>query len=144
MGTMELELALAGEKVVVAGLVLQVVTFVVFLAAAIDFHIRISRTTSASDATSASTKPAWKSLLNVLYILSVLILFRCTFRLIEYVMGNAAYLIAHEWTLYAFDAVPMFAVLVLLLVFQPNQIATPGERKVHESSDGEMGVVRSQ
>ncbi|CAN9464663.1 unnamed protein product [Alternaria alternata] len=89
MGTMQLALALAGEKIVIAGLALQVATFVVFLIASFDFQIH------------------WKKMLYILYSVSALILFRCTFRLIEYAMGNAAYLIAHEWTLYCFDAVPM-------------------------------------
>lgn len=142
MGTMKLSLALGGEKVVIAGLALQVAIFILFLAATIDFHIRMSRTTLASPATGASK--SWMSMLNLLYTLSVLILFRCVFRLIEYAMGNAAYLIVHEWTLYTFDAVPMFAVLVLLLMFQPRELVKSEERKVDESSDGEMGVVKSR
>lgn len=75
----------------------------------------------------------------ILYSASALILFRCTFRLIEYAMGNAAYLIAHEWTLYSFDAVPMFLVLVLLLVLQPAKYVAQEKRKGSETSDGEMG-----
>jgi hypothetical protein len=43
MGTMQLSLALAGEKIVIAGLALQVATFVVFLVASFDFQIRMNR-----------------------------------------------------------------------------------------------------
>ncbi|KAF9700270.1 hypothetical protein EKO04_001886 [Ascochyta lentis] len=147
MGTMQLSLALAGEKVVIAGLALQVATFVVFLAAAIDCNVRLIRVKreSASDAANHSND-AWKRMLHTLYTLSALILFRCVFRLIEYAMGNAAYLIAHEWTLYVFDGVPMFAVLVLLFVFQQRAMKSPSgeERKVDESSDEEKVVVGSQ
>ncbi|KAJ4335729.1 hypothetical protein N0V95_008812 [Ascochyta clinopodiicola] len=144
MGTMQLSFALAGEKVVIAGLALQVATFIIFLVAAIDCDIRLVRMKrdSASDATDTSND-AWKTMLYTLYTISTLILFRCVFRLIEYAMGNAAYLIAHEWTLYVFDGVPMFAVLVLFFVFQLRALKNPKEeeRKVDVSSDEERVVV---
>ncbi|KAH3951182.1 hypothetical protein HBI56_089410 [Parastagonospora nodorum] len=141
MGTMQLKLALAGEKIVIAGLALQVATFIVFLVASIDFHIRMNRKTRGS----ASTDPNidWKKMLWILYSVSAIILFRCTFRLIEYAMGNAAYLIAHEWTLYAFDSVPMFLVLVLLLVLQPSKYVSDQTKKVEESRGSEDGIARN-
>lgn len=142
MGTMQLKLAIAGEKIVITGLALQVATFIVFLVASIDFHIRMNRKTRTSADTSAAGD--WKKMLWILYSVSTLILFRCTFRLIEYAMGNAAYLIAHEWTLYAFDAVPMFLVLILLLVLQPSKYVAQQTEKLEDSSDGEMGVVQNR
>ncbi|KAF1921391.1 RTA1 like protein-domain-containing protein [Ampelomyces quisqualis] len=139
MGTMQLKLAIAGEKIVIAGLALQVATFIIFLIASTDFHIRMNRKTRASS--DASVVGDWKKMLWILYSVSTLVLVRCTFRLIEYAMGNAAYLIAHEWTLYAFDAVPMFLVLILLLVLQPSKYVSQQSEKLEESSDGEMGGV---
>jgi hypothetical protein len=139
MGTMKLELALAGEKIVIAGLSLQVATFVVFLIASVDFQIRMSRR-ARSSTTITDNSNDWKRMLYILYTVSALILFRCTFRLIEYAMGNAAYLIAHEWTLYTFDAVPMFLVLVLLLVLQPTKYVQTKERETRASSELESGA----
>ncbi|KAL1598441.1 hypothetical protein SLS59_006725 [Nothophoma quercina] len=141
MGTMQLSLALAGEKVVIAGLAFQVATFVMFLIAAVDFDVRMRR---ASVTTDDVVDGAWKKMLHVLYTLSALVLFRCVFRLIEYAMGNAAYLISHEWTLYVFDGVPMFSVLVLLLVWQPKERKTGTEEKTSQSGDSELGGVASQ
>lgn len=140
MGTMQLSLALAGEKVVIAGLALQVATFIVFLAAATDFHVRMSRISKTRE---GAEDQAWKKMLHMLYALSSLILFRCVFRLIEYAMGNAAYPMAHEWTLYVFDGVPMLAVLVLLFVWQPKEVVAVWKSEVEECSDGELGVVSS-
>jgi hypothetical protein len=144
MGTMQLSLALAGEKIVIAGLALQVATFVVFLVASFDFQIRMNRRQLQASTTSFSLPQEnanWRRMLYILYSVSALILFRCTFRLIEYAMGNAAYLIAHEWTLYCFDGVPMFLVLVLLLVLQPSKYVGQELVKVHEASDEESRVV---
>jgi membrane protein implicated in regulation of membrane protease activity len=141
MGTMKLKLALAGEKIVIAGLALQVATFVVFLVASVDFQIRMRRKTPTS--TLNNNMDDWKKMLRILYAVSTLILFRCTFRLIEYSMGNAGYLTAHEWPLFCFDAVPMFLVLVLLLVLQPTRYVQDTEKKestsvVLDSSESEV------
>jgi hypothetical protein len=136
MGTMQLQLAIAGEKIVIAGLSLQVATFVVFLVASVDFHIRMNKKSSPTE-----THGDWRKMLYILYSVSALILFRCTFRLIEYAMGNAGYLIAHEWTLYAFDTVPMFLVLVLLLVLQPSKYVLDGTGKIERQGSGELGVA---
>jgi hypothetical protein len=151
MGTMQLSLALAGEKIVIAGLALQVATFVVFLIASVDFQIRMNRLspqpalrTTFSSTRSSSDADNWRKMLYILYSVSALILFRCTFRLIEYAMGNAAYLIAHEWTLYCLDAVPMFGVLVLLLVLQPSKYVTEELGKGQEAGDEEAGVMESK
>jgi hypothetical protein len=141
MGTMQLSLALAGEKVVIAGLALQVTTFVVFLIAAVDFRFRMHRASATMD---DADNGAWKKMLHILYTLSTLILFRCVFRLVEYAMGNAAYLISHEWTLYVFDGVPMFVVLAILLVWQPKKEKTVENKKVSHSSDSELGAVAQQ
>lgn len=138
MGTMQLSLALAGEKVVIGGLALQVATFIVFLVVAADFNIRINRVSKTDP---GSPREAWKKMLHILYTLSALILLRCTFRLIEYAMGNAAYLIAHEWTLYVFDGVPMLTVLLLLLILQPSRVSTEQKTDGNESSDGELGAM---
>jgi hypothetical protein len=59
-------------------------------------------------------------------------------------MGNAAYLISHEWTLYVFDGVPMFVVLAILLVWQPKKEKTVENKKVSHSSDSELGAVAQQ
>jgi hypothetical protein len=139
MGTMQLSLALAGEKIVIAGLALQVATFIVFLVASADFQIRMGRKTTTSSPDGGN----WRKMLYILYSVSALILFRCTFRLVEYAMGNASYLIAHEWTMYCFDAVPMFLVLVLLLVLQPSKYV-PQELQKEESSDEEVEVVEKK
>ncbi|KAL6704273.1 hypothetical protein ACN47E_008337 [Coniothyrium glycines] len=142
MGTMQLNLAKAGEKIVIAGLALQVATFGIYLIASIDFHRRMIRSTVTGEHTDVrlGDKHNWRKLFYILYSVSALILFRCGFRLVEYAMGNAGYLIAHEWTLYCFDAVPMFLVLVLLLVLQPAKYVTNASVEVQESSDEEAIV----
>ncbi|KAI1514106.1 RTA1 protein [Pyrenophora tritici-repentis] len=145
MGTMQLSLAIAGSKIVIAGLALQVATFLVFLTAALDFQWRMLRKQTTSASTVEKGPPVWRKTLYVLYGVSTLILLRCVFRLVEYSMGNAAYAMAHEWTLYCFDALPMVAVLVVLAVLRPERCLEGDvvmvEEKGDGDSDGEIRVV---
>ena len=140
MGTMKLALAIAGEKIVIAGLSLQVATFMAFLVVSTDFHIRMNKKTRYASIESPSDE--WRKILWILYSVSALILFRCIFRLIEYAMGNASYPITREWCLYVFDTVPMVLVLVLLLVLQPTKYI-PENRKLRCLGSEELAVMRS-
>jgi hypothetical protein len=64
----------------------------------------------------------WQRYLYTLYIASGLILVRSVFRLIEYVQGNAGYLISHEAYLYIFDGFLMFLAMVLFNWEHPSQL----------------------
>jgi hypothetical protein len=106
-----------GEKVAIAGLVLLVASFGLFLAQSLffDFRMRLAPTVR-------SASLSWKPDLYALYAASVLIFVRSVFRLVEYSQGNAGYLISHEWTLYVFDTTLMFTVLVLFNVLHPSHV----------------------
>ncbi|KAI1601196.1 RTA1 like protein [Pyrenophora tritici-repentis] len=67
MGTMQLSLAIAGSKIVIAGLALQVATFLVFLTAALDFQWRMLRKQTTSASTVEKGPPVWRKTLYVLY-----------------------------------------------------------------------------
>lgn len=66
----------------------------------------------------------WKRHLYALYVASALIMVRSVFRVVEYLQGNDGYLLRHEVFLYIFDALLMFAVLILFNVVHPAQITT--------------------
>lgn len=108
----------SGEKIIVGGLFVQILFFGLFFVTAIMFQIR------GRDhlATLGSNIP-WKKHLYSLYAVSILILIRSAFRVIEYIQGNAGFLLKHEVFLYVFDAVLMFIVVVVLNVSHPGDIA---------------------
>lgn len=62
----------------------------------------------------------------MLYGVSVLIIVRSIFRILEYVMGTDGYPLTHEWTLYVFDTIPMLVASVLVYFRYPDNI-TPKE-----------------
>lgn len=139
-----LELYEMGEKIIIAGLFVQIAFFGFFLAAAVLFYLRYARGPgSASAAARSSSSSAyaalsidssdpfravpWRRHLWVLFAVSALILVRSVFRVIEYLQGNKGYLIAHEVFLYIFDAVLMALVMAVFLVWYVDDLDSDKE-----------------
>lgn len=96
-----------GNKVILVGLILQILFFLGFVTCASFFHARINKMAPRGGSTQTIR------LLLVLYLLSALITIRNIYRVLEYAMGQDGYLTEHEWILYVFDAVPMAIVMAL-------------------------------
>ncbi|KIX01520.1 uncharacterized protein Z518_09246 [Rhinocladiella mackenziei CBS 650.93] len=111
-----------GEKIIIGGLVLQILFFSFFIIVGITFHIRMHRMPTSKVLSSGSTAHVWKKHLYALYGGSLLILVRSVFRLIEYAQGNDGYLISHEVYLYIFDSVLMVAAMILFAVIHPSEV----------------------
>jgi RTA1 like protein len=106
-----------GENIILAGLWLQIVFFGFFVVCSTIFHIRcIRKPTTAS----VSSDVPWQRMLVMLYTVSGLILVRSLFRVIEYIQGNAGYLLRTEWPIYVFDALLMAITMGIFLVWHPG------------------------
>lgn len=108
-----------GEGIVIAGLMIQIILFSLFAVTAVIFQRRISRNPTPESQTSSLP---WKKSMRMLYIVSALIMVRSVFRVIEYAMGNEGYLLKNEWTLYIFDSLLMFLVMVVYYLWYPAWI----------------------
>lgn len=108
-----------GENIVIGGLVVQVVIFSLFVVTSGIFHKRMRNNPTN---TVLARNLRWQQYLTVLYGVSLLILVRSIFRLIEYAQGNDGYLMSHEVYLYIFDSLLMFAVMVVMAWYHPSEI----------------------
>ncbi|KAK8137301.1 hypothetical protein PG984_005241 [Apiospora sp. TS-2023a] len=133
-----LELYDIGEKVIIAGLLVQIAMFGFFMATAVLFHVRYVRGgcwhpvdgENCGGLVTRKKTVQWRRHLWVLYAVSSLILVRSIFRVVEYLQGNRGYLIAHEMFLYVFDAVLMALVMGILLVWYVDDLdAEQGPRR---------------
>ncbi|KAF2496162.1 RTA1-domain-containing protein [Lophium mytilinum] len=113
-----------GQKVIIVGLVLQVLFFGTFGIVAGVFHMRARKVAHIQ----ALTVP-WERCMHVLYATSVLIFIRSIFRVIEYAQGNKGYLISHEIFLYIFDSMLMLGVMVILNVSHPGELLDQRKRE---------------
>ncbi|RSL98998.1 hypothetical protein CEP52_009957 [Fusarium oligoseptatum] len=111
-----------GENIVVGGLVIQILFFGLFVAASVVFHLRYRRNSANWPGAQPAGNFDWEKMMLMLYSTSALILIRCIFRIIEYVMGADAYPLKNEWTLYVFDAVLMAITMAIFYIWYPSQI----------------------
>ena len=109
-----------GEGIVIGGLMIQIIVFGLFAATAVVFKKRISRSPTPE---SCDASVPWEKSLRMLFIVSALIMIRSLFRVVEFAMGNDGYILQHEWTMYIFDSVLMFAVMVVYYLWYPTYIA---------------------
>ncbi|KAM0544974.1 hypothetical protein ACHAPJ_011554 [Fusarium lateritium] len=101
-----------GKNIILGGLGLQVVIFLVFVVWAVVFYIRI---VSKDPLKTINPKLQLVRMMVVLYICSVLVMFRNIFRLIEYKQGKDGYLQSHEWPAYVLDVFFMAIIMLLTL-----------------------------
>ncbi|EGU83023.1 hypothetical protein FOPG_15057 [Fusarium oxysporum f. sp. conglutinans race 2 54008] len=127
-----------GENIVIGGLVIQVLFFGLFVVAAVIFQLRYRKIGSNWRAVGSSNTASvfdWERMLMMLYATSALILIRCFFRIVEYVMGADAYPLKNEWTLYIFDALLMAVVMVIFYIWYPSRVQDFQELQNRDSAD---------
>jgi tellurite resistance protein TehA-like permease len=96
-----------GSKVIVGGLFIQIIFFSVFILVAWLFHTRMHKRP-----TTRALQVPWQKHMIALYVVSVLILARSIFRVVEFIQGFDGYLNGHEVYIYIFDAVLMFIAMI--------------------------------
>lgn len=105
-----------GQKVLVVGLVVQLIFFGFFLYVSITFQGRLRNSNLQI------VSGPWRRLLHILFFVSAMIIGRCIFRIIEYVSGTGGYVYSHEYLMYIFDMIPMFCVQAIFHFTHPGKI----------------------
>lgn len=119
MASGSLEAVHNGERIIIGGLVVQILFFSLFAITAGIFHVRLLQ--SPTGKVVAFDIP-WRKYLHALYIVSLLVIVRSLFRLVEYIQGNDGYLISHEIYLYIFDGLLMWLAMVVFAWEHPSEI----------------------
>ncbi|KAI1392404.1 RTA1 like protein [Hypoxylon trugodes] len=114
----------SGEKIIVGGLIIQIVMFGLFIITAVIFQTRYQK--NKMDA-AVYDGTGWRATMLMLYGVSALIMVRSIFRVIEFAAGQDGYLLKNEWTVYVFDSVLMLTVMVLFFVWYPDNVK-PGQQ----------------
>jgi hypothetical protein len=108
-----------GERIIIGGLLVQIIFFGFFMITALVFQSRImSNPTGMSNELSS----LWHRHLTALYITSVLILVRSIVRVVEYIQGYDGYLMKQEVFIYVFDGLLMLVAMLVLQYIHPSEI----------------------
>lgn len=108
-----------GIFIVKIGLGVQLGAFGLFLIMAATLHIRLNRTpTSVTE----RQQVHWRKHMWALYTVSILIIARSIFRLIEFAQGPEGQILHTEWMMYAFDASLLLASTVYFAAVHPGRL----------------------
>ncbi|KAI0835408.1 RTA1 like protein [Hypoxylon sp. FL0890] len=127
-----------GEKIVVGGLILQIIMFGLFIITAVIFQTRYQKHKVAAPVYDAM---GWRMSMYMLYGVSAMIMIRNIFRTIEFAAGQDGYLLSHEWTVYVFDAVLMLTVMVVFFVWHPSNLKQSPEAQWMHSDGTEVNLA---
>ncbi|KAL4925654.1 RTA1 domain-containing protein [Aspergillus undulatus] len=119
-----------GEKVIITGLVIQVLFFGFFIITCAVFHRRVDKSPTER---ALELESPWRKHLMVLYAANILIMIRSVFRLIEYAMGNNGYLLRREAFLYVFDGLLMLVTMILLNIVHPSGVIQRSRKSIELS-----------
>jgi len=106
-----------GSDVVMGGLGVQILFFTFYIVTVIIAHVRLTKLKIEQ---SPGARLSWFWMILAVYAVSLLILIRCVFRLIEYHGGYSGPIMTTEVYSYCLDALPMLLVMVILNICHPS------------------------
>ncbi|KAI0385243.1 RTA1 like protein [Hypomontagnella monticulosa] len=127
-----------GEKIIVGGLLVQIIMFGLFIVTAALFQRRYQKYKVAAPAFDAM---GWKASMHMLYGVSALIMIRSIFRVVEFAAGQDGYLLKNEWTVYVFDSVLMFIVMVVFFWWYPDNLKQTQEVQWESANGTEVNLA---
>ncbi|EFQ98821.1 RTA1 [Nannizzia gypsea CBS 118893] len=132
-----------GEKIVVVGLIIQILFFGFFIIVSVILHLRMNTHPTTA---SLSLHFSWNKYLYGIYAVSALVMVRSIFRVAEFAQGTNGTLLRHEYYLYIFDAALMFILMVILNIIHPGVISTMirGKLALREADNLEMQPERKE
>ncbi|PYI16262.1 RTA1 like protein [Aspergillus violaceofuscus CBS 115571] len=117
--------AQTGQKVLIVGLIIQLLFFGLFFLTAVIFEMRLRKMMLFRRRTH------WRTLLYFCFVAAALIILRCVYRVIEAAQGSGGFLATHEAYIYCFDAVPMFVVQAVFHLCPPGKALRSSEAEGH-------------
>jgi hypothetical protein len=126
-GSEDATVASNGRTTILAGLILQIVAFVLFVVCAVKFHASMY---SASASLATSRTRAWQKYMYGLYLISLLFVIRNIVRIIEFQQGHDGELLSNEVWLYVLDAAVMLTIVVVMLVLHPGKLRREARKKM--------------
>ncbi|PSN69619.1 hypothetical protein BS50DRAFT_547266 [Corynespora cassiicola Philippines] len=133
----DVETADTGTKLLMGGLVTQVIIFVIYIAMTATVHVRLNR-----EPTLPACHPAmnWRPIVFSLYFVSVAFLIRNLVRILEFKADEHSF-INSEAALYVFDGVFMLAIVFSMAIFHPGKLMR-ASRKIEREGSWEMSGGR--
>ncbi|KAJ9151320.1 Rta1 domain-containing protein [Pleurostoma richardsiae] len=128
----------AGVGILIAGLVIQVVTFCAYGVILARFRSLVARLAVPG------APEGWRWVLRAVYVSSALILLRSVYRVVEFAEGVHGYAFTHEWMFWVFEALPMIVAITVFCIWHPAKyLGRDGRRRHVDGQELEGGEQSS-
>lgn len=128
-----------GQKMMLAGLFVQLLFLGFFLSIALIFWKRMSKS-PRQFAVLQYGNYTWDTLLKMVGSAAIIIILRCIFRIIEFAQGHDGYLASHEIYMYIFDAAPMLGVQVMMHFVYAAEVFGMGKHSKLRNTDSVINL----
>lgn len=131
--------AVLGKNILLVGLFFQLAAFGFFLVVSGMFYYRVRN--SGRPRVQTYGRYHWTTVMRIMYFAAALIIFRCVFRVFEFMASPTSPVRKNEIYTYCLDAVPMLGVQVLLNFYHGGMVIPRGgvpPKGRHERSEYEL------
>lgn len=124
-GSEDIDEARKGQKIIVVGLVIQLISLCFFILWTGSLHWRLR---SASFDGWQLSRLRWQRPMYALYAIATLFIVRSATRIVEYQQGSDDKMLSTEAILYALDAAVMLAIVIIFLILHPGRLRFKARR----------------
>ncbi|PAV23663.1 RTA1-domain-containing [Pyrrhoderma noxium] len=127
-----------GSNIFLTGLILQLVSFIIFTIMYLRFLQLVYRNDRQVWNKDVNRKMPWyedwRALAAAFFLSCILIIIRCTFRVVEEAYGFKGFIARSEAAFYIFDCLPLFIAVAVYVPFWPGRFITEEYQPVGEDS----------
>lgn len=117
------------KKIVLAGLILQVVALAFFILTCWQVHRKLKSSAEGGfKPPGDDTSVHWQNHFRSLELVTVLLLVRSLVRMVEYAQGSSGYVASHEVFIYVFDSAPIFLIMLIWTIIHPQRLVRDATR----------------
>jgi hypothetical protein len=127
------------KKILLGGLIAQVVALGFFILTCWHAHSRIKR--NPTDSILSNPSISWQNHFRALELVTLILIVRSVVRTIEYLQGADGFVASHELFIYLFDAFLMWLIMVAFLILHPGRLIRDARRQAKHDLNTEDNML---
>ncbi|KAE8269312.1 hypothetical protein A4X09_0g3036 [Tilletia walkeri] len=135
--------AKAGDRIFLIGIILQAVSYLLFVALTMEAHRRLIVTAHDPTFVTKWSHPTGRILI-LIYFSSCFILIRCFYRVVELAQGYSGNLVTHEPYFLFLDSLPLLIGITPYIIWWPTELINETARRTREGYEAKVAANDAQ